>query len=192
MGGHRQQVANKLDKTRGAYVGQHVESSDGPESQRPGDLQRPDGVLGLAERVVGVAVADVAPDRAVQGRDDAVSAAGGALEGVAEVVWLVDLEGAAQRRKAGEDDEQDDEQLDDAQQVLQPQPPLQREAVDEEGRRDAGQADAALVPAVDLDLRGVEDIFAKDDGVRAGPSCRQSVSQSVSQHNRCHHQLTDR
>lgn len=42
--------------------------------------------------------------------------------------------------------------------------------MEEERERDKGKADSALVPAVDLDVCGVEDVLAGHDGIRAGPA----------------------
>lgn len=157
-------------------VGQHVQDADNGNGGGSGDFQRAHRVLHLRHCVVCVAVADVAPDDVVEGGDDAVGAAGGAVEGAVEVVGLVDLEVAAQGREARDDDDEEDDELDDAEGVLQPQAPFQGEAVDQEGGGDAGEADAALVPAVDGDLGGVEDVFAKDDAVGACPAEQHDVA----------------
>lgn len=42
--------------------------------------------------------------------------------------------------------------------------------MDEEGGGDAGESDTTLVPAVHLDVGGVQDVLAEDDGVGAGPA----------------------
>lgn len=152
-------------------VDEHVHDGDGADGQGRGNLEGALRVLGLAEGVVGVAVADITPDDVVQGRDDAIGAAGGALKGVGEVVGLlVDLEVAAQRHEAGNDDDEDDEQLDDAEGVLQTETPFQRTAMDEERGRDARQTNTALIPAIDLDIRRVQDKLAKDDRVSGRPA----------------------
>lgn len=107
-------------------VGKHVEDCYGAEGEGCGDLEGAHGVLGLGQRVVGVAVADVGPDDVVEGGHDAVGRAGGAGEGVGEVIGLLDarLEVAAEGGEAGEDDEEEDEQLDYAEEVLQTQTPV--------------------------------------------------------------------
>jgi len=146
-------------------VDEHVEHRDDADGQGRGDAQGPDGVARLAQGIVGVAVANVAPDDVVKSRDDAVDAARGALEGIGEVVRLLvlgELEMAGQRHPAAHDDDEDDNDLDEAEQVLQADAPLERQAVDQKGRRDAGKADAALVPPVDLDVGSVEDVLAGD------------------------------
>jgi len=153
-------------------VREHVEDGDQAKGERRGDLERAHGVLRLGQGVVRVAVADVRPDDVVQRGDDAVRAARRAGEGVGEVVGLLDagLQVAREGGEAGADDDEEDDELDDAEEVLQAQAPVQGEAVDQEGGRDAGEPDAALVPAVDLDVRRVQDVLAEDDGVRAGPA----------------------
>lgn len=107
-------------------VGQHVEDCYGAEGEGCGNLEGAYGVLGLSQRVVGVAVADVGPDDVVEGGHDAVGRAGCAGEGVGEVVGLLNagLEVAAEGGETGEDDEQEDEQLDYAEEVLQTQTPV--------------------------------------------------------------------
>lgn len=158
-------------------VDQHVKHADDADCEGRCDLERADGVLGLAEGVVGVAVADVAPDDVVERRDDAVGAARRPLKRVGEVVGLlVELDAARQRRPASKDHDQDDEDLDAAEEVLESQPPFECEAVDQEREGEAGQADAALVPPVDLDVGGVQDVFAEDDGVAAGPAEEDNVA----------------
>lgn len=75
----------------------------------------------------------------------------------------------AERDEAGDDDEDEDDDLEDAEEVLQAQAPVQREAVDEERESDACEADQAESPAAGLDIRGEEDVFTKDEGVSGGP-----------------------
>jgi hypothetical protein len=36
----------------------------------------------------------------------------------------------------------------------------------------ASKTNTSLIPAIDFDIRSVQDVFAKDDGVRTGPACR--------------------
>ena len=85
--GHRREIGN---------VDEHVHDGDRPQSQGRGDLECADGVLGLGQSVVGVAVPDVRPDYVVERGDDPVGAPGGALESVREVVRWVDLERSAE------------------------------------------------------------------------------------------------
>jgi len=136
-------------------VDKHVQDGDDADGHRRGNLERSDGVLGLAEGVVGVAVADVAPDDVVERCDNTVGTSRGPLKGIREVVGLLvlgQLDVAGESNPAGNDNDQDDEYLDGAQDVLESDPPLQRCAVDEERGRDAGQADYTLVPTPNLDI----------------------------------------
>lgn len=152
--GHRGEVGN---------VDKHVEHRDDANGQRRGDAQGADGVACFAQRIVRIRISNVAPDDVVQGRDDAVGAARGALKGVGEVVRLLvlgELEVAGKRNPAANDDDEDDDDLDGTEQVLQSDAPLECQAVDQKGRRDAGEADAALVPPVDLNVGSVEDVLA--------------------------------
>lgn len=89
---------------------------------------------------------------------------------------LVNLEGASERGPSRDDYEEDDEQLDYAEQVLQPQAPLQRQTVDQESRRDARKSNATLIPPVHLDLRSVQDVLAKDDRVGSSPAKQEHIA----------------
>lgn len=73
---------------------------------------------------------------------------------------LGELEVAGKRNPAANDDDEDDDDLDGTEQVLQSDAPLECQAVDQKGRRDASEADAALVPPVDLNVGSVEDVLA--------------------------------
>jgi hypothetical protein len=84
--GHRGEVGD---------VDEHVHDGDRTQSERRGDLERADGVLGFGKGVVGVAVPDVRPDHVVERGDDPVGAPGGPFESVGEVVGWVDLERSA-------------------------------------------------------------------------------------------------
>ncbi len=154
-------------------VGEHVEDGDAAEGEGRGELEGAGRVLGLGEGVVCVAVADEAPDDVVEGHDDAVAAARGALEGVVEVVDLAHLGQVDERR---DDDDDDDEDLEHAEHVLQADPPLERRAVDEERGRQAPQRNAALIPVRDLDARRMQDVLAKHDGVAGRPAQQQDVA----------------
>ena len=147
LGGDRGEVRN---------VYEHVQHGDGTKSKRCGDLERAYGVFGLAEGVVGVAVANIAPDDVVKRCDDTVRAASGALEGVIKIVRLVDLDGAAEGCPARDHNQKNDEQLDDTEQILKTQAPLQSQAVNEKRSRDACKAHSTLIPAVDFDVGGVD------------------------------------
>ena len=105
-------------------VDEHVENADAQDAERCSELECADRVLHLGHGVVGVAVADVAPDDVVERGHDAVRRAGGSLEGVREVVRLLHLQMPTERGEASEDDDEQDEQLDDAQEVLEAQTPL--------------------------------------------------------------------
>lgn len=148
------------------HVCEHVQDGNGAEGQRGGELERPGRVLGLAEGVVGVAVTDKAPNDVVQRRDDAVRTAGRALERLGESVVLPHLFEIDQR---GYDDDDNDQDLQNTQEILQSDSPFQRRAVDQEGSRQTCQRDASLVPPRHIDLRGVQDVLAKDDRVARRP-----------------------
>lgn len=154
-------------------VGEHVEDRDGADGEGRGKLEGARRVLGLAEGVVGVAVPDEAPDDVVEGRHDAVGAAVGALKGIVQVVDFANLFQIGER---GDNDEDNDENLDYAEQVLQADAPFEGGAVDDKGDRQAGEGDAALVPAGDLDAGGVQDVLAKDDRVAGGPAEEDNVA----------------
>jgi len=85
-------------------------------------------------------------------------------------VRLLDLESAPERSPACNDNDEDDDEFDDTEKVLQTQPPFQCESMDQERSRDASETDAALVPAIHLDLCRGEDVLAKDDRVRTSPA----------------------
>lgn len=160
-------------------VDEHVKNRDGDDTGGRSDLEGANGVLGLAEGVVGVAVSNVTPDDVVQSCDNSISAAGGALEGIAEVVRLLvlgELDMATKGNETTQNDDQDDDQLDRTKEVLQAQTPLERKTVDQEGGGDACQTNAALVPPVDLNVGRVEDVLAEDDGVTTSPTEQDDIS----------------
>lgn len=76
-------------------VDEHIEDCNGAKGERGGAFECADGILGFAQGIVGVAVANVAPNNIIEGCDDAVCATGGADEGVVEIVWFIDFEGAS-------------------------------------------------------------------------------------------------
>lgn len=82
----------------------------------------------------------------------------------------INLDMAGQRHPPGDNHKQDNHQLDDAQQVLQPQSPFHRRGVDEKRHRDTRQTDPPLIPPAHLDVRGVQDILAKHHAVTCGPA----------------------
>ena len=87
-----------------------------------------------------------------------------------EVVGLVDAKFTSESGKSREDDDEQNDELDNTKSILQTKTPLQSETVDEEGRGDACETDASLVPAVDRNLGSVENVFTEDDTVAASPS----------------------
>lgn len=125
--------------------------------------------------VVGVRVSDKRPNHVIQRVDNTVTTPAGALKGIGKVVRFLNLEMTTESHPAGNHDDQDDDQLDHAEEVLQPQAPFQRKCVHKESGGDARQTDTALVPSVDLDLRRVEDVLAEDDAVARGPAKEHSV-----------------
>lgn len=158
-------------------VDEHVKNRDGTDGDGSSKLQGADRVLRLAEGVVGVAVTDVGPDDVVDGGDDTVGTAGGALKGIVEVVEvIVDLEVTAEGNEASDDHEEDNGELDPAEKVLQAQTPLEGGTVDDEGRGDASETDTTLVEAGDLNVGGVQDVLAKDDRVTGGPTEEDDVA----------------
>lgn len=82
---------------------------------------------------------------------------------------------SSQRYPASDNDEQDDNQLNNTEQVLQSKTPFHRERMDEECSGETGQPDTALVPATNLDIGGVEDVFTKDDTVAGSPAQQDGV-----------------
>lgn len=167
LGRHRGEISN---------VDEHVQDRDGSEGQRGRNLQRPNRILGLGERVVGVAVSDVAPDDIVQRSDNPVCASRGSLECMVEIVRLVDLDGSSQGSPSRDHNQENDGKLDHTQEILQPQTPLQEQAVYEEGSGDASKSDTTLVPSVDFDVGSVQYVLSKDDRVRSGPAKQDDVA----------------
>lgn len=153
-------------------VGEHVQDRDGADGQGSGNPESPGRVLGLAEGVVCVAVADEAPNDVVKRGDYAVGTAGGALKGMVKAVDLLDLFDIGQRRN---DDNDDNADLDNAQHVLKTQSPFQSGAVDQESRRDTSHSNASLVPIRNLDPRSVENVFAKDHRVAGRPAQQDDI-----------------
>lgn len=162
--GHTSKVGN---------VGQHVQNSDTANSQGSGDLEGAGRVLGLAEGVVCVAVANETPNDVVQRGDYAVGTSSCALEGVVEAVDLLDLLDIGQR---SDDDDDDDANLDNTEDVLETNTPFQGRAVDQKRRRDAGHGNSSLVPIRNLDSGGIEDVLSKDDRVTSRPTQEDNIS----------------
>lgn len=148
-------------------VGEHVQDRDGADGQGRGNPEGSGRVLGLAEGVVCVAVADETPDDVVKRGDDTIGTTGGALKGIVKAVDLLDLFDIGQGRN---DDNDDDANLDDSQEVLKTQSPLHSSAVNQEGSRDTSHGNTSLVPIRNLDPRRVEDVFAKDHRVTSRPA----------------------
>ena len=90
----------------------------------------------------------------VQTQAERRRAGGRALERVREVVRLVHFHVSPKCDEAGEHDEHEHEDLEHAEEVLQAQAPLQREAVQEEGEGDACESDETERPAGGLDISG--------------------------------------
>lgn len=165
------------DSSKVGNVDEHVDYGDGDDGDGSSDLESADGVLGLAEGVVGVAVTDETPDDVVESGDNTVGATGGSLECVVEVVGLlVDLEMSAESDEAAEDDDENNDDLDYAESVLEPDTPFESTAVNEEGGGDASKANTTLVPAVNLYIGGVKNVLAKDDGVTGGPTEENNIA----------------
>lgn len=148
-------------------VGEHVEDRDGADGQGGGDPEGSGRVLGLAEGVVCVAVADETPDDVVKRSDDTIGTTGSALKGIVKAVDLLDLFDIGQGRN---NDNDDNANLDNTQEVLKTQSPLQRSAVNQESSCDTSHSNTSLVPIRNLDSRRVEDVFAKDHRVTSRPA----------------------
>lgn len=153
-------------------VGEHVQDGDGTNGQGSGNLESSGRVLGLAEGVVRVAVADETPDDVVERSDYTIGTAGSSLKGIVKTVDLLDLLDVGQGR---DDDDDDNANLDDTQKVLKTQPPLQGSAVDQKGRGDTSHGNASLVPIRNLDSGGVENVLAKDDRVTGRPAQQDDI-----------------
>ena len=172
----RAQDLGSRDGRKVGNVGEHVQDGDDTQGERGGNFECPDGVLGLGKSIVGVRVANVTPDDIVEGGDDTVTRPGRPGKGVGKVVGLLlNLDVSAEGDEAANDDDQQDRNLDDAEQVLQPQPPFERKTVDEKGGGDAGDSDATLVESIDLDSRRRENVLSKYDRVASSPSEEQGV-----------------
>lgn len=48
--------------------------------------------------------------------------------------------------------------------------------MDQEGSRNAGKTNAALVPAVDFNVGGVQDVLAEGNGIGASPTKQNDIS----------------
>lgn len=68
------------------------------------------------------------------------------------------------------DDQEQNQKLDNAQEVLKAETPVHGKGVNQESSCDTGESDTTLVPAVDLDTGGVQNVLSEDDGVGAGPT----------------------
>lgn len=160
-------------------VDEHVQDRDHTDGERSGDLESAHGVLCLGQGVVGVAVTNVTPDDVVKSGHDTISGTSGALKRLGEVVRLLvfgELEMTTKGNPAGDNDDQDDDDLDGAEEVLKTDTPLDRGGMDQEGGSDAGETDSTLVPSVDLNVGGVQDVLAKDDRVAACPAEQHNIS----------------
>lgn len=153
-------------------VGQHVKDGDGTEGSWSGNLQSLDWVLGLGKSVVGVGVSNVRPNDVVESGDNSVCGSGSSSKGIGEVIWLLNawLKVASKGSESGADDQEKNQKLDNAQEVLKTETPVHGECVNQESNCDTGESDTTLVPAVDLDTGGVQNILSEDDGVGAGPT----------------------
>lgn len=83
---------------------------------------------------------------------------------------------ASKSGESSENNNEQDDELYNTKNVLQAKTPLQSQTVDKEGRSDASETNSSLVPAVDGNLRSIEDVFTKDDAVRSSPSEENNVS----------------
>lgn len=78
--------------------------------------------------------------------------------------------------ESSDDNNEQDDKLYNTENVLQAKTPLQSETVNEEGGRDTSETDTSLVPAVDRNLGGIENIFTENDAVGSSPSEENNVS----------------
>jgi hypothetical protein len=85
-------------------------------------------------------------------------------------VWVGDFDGTSQSGETRDDDDQEDRELDETEQVLKTETPLECKPMNQEGGSNTGKTNTTLVPTVDFDIRGVQDVFAEDNGVGTSPA----------------------
>lgn len=83
---------------------------------------------------------------------------------------------ASKSGESSDDDNEQNDKLDNTKNVLQAKTPLQSQTVNKEGRRDTSETNSSLIPAVDRDLGGIEDVFTKDDAVGSSPTKKNDVA----------------
>jgi len=83
---------------------------------------------------------------------------------------------ATERRKSRHDNQQQDEKLDRAQQILQPQAPIQSQPMNQKGVGNTSKPYTSLVPSIDFDIGGVEDIFSENHRVGSCPAEKNDVA----------------
>jgi hypothetical protein len=83
---------------------------------------------------------------------------------------ILDVHMASEGHPAANDNEHDNDKLDHTKEVLEVKAPFQGKGVDEEGGGNTGKTNATLVPAINLDIGGIEDVLAEHNTVAGGPS----------------------
>lgn len=77
---------------------------------------------------------------------------------------------SGQSGESGKDDKEQKSRLEDAEEIHDPQAPLERETMDEQRKSDDAQADSARVPSVALLASCSEEVLSYDDGISSAPS----------------------
>lgn len=159
-------------------VTEHVEDSDHDQGQRTSNLQGSNGVLGLGKSVVGVGVTNKGPNDVVESHDDSVSGSLlGAREGVSEVgVGVLDvLESSAKSNPSDNGDDSNHKELENTEEVLQSETPLDGERVDKEAESKTSETNTSLVPSGNFNTRGIENVLSENDRVGGSPTEEEDV-----------------
>ena len=158
-------------------VDKHVENRHDPDGQRGCNLERSDRIAGFAKGIVGVAVANIAPDDIVERSDNTICTPSSSFKGIGEVVrFLGKLDVAAKCNPARHHNDQHDDEFNYTEKVLESETPLESGAMDQEGSGDTSKADTSLVPSINFDIGGVKYVFAKHDRIASRPSEENHVS----------------
>ncbi len=85
------QLGHSHARTRFSYIDQHIQNGHSTQSKRSRNFQGPHRISRFTQGVIGIAVANVAPDHVVQGCHNPVCATSGTLECVVEIMGFVNL-----------------------------------------------------------------------------------------------------
>lgn len=112
------------------------------------------------------------PDNVVQSRDKGVGVRLGSSESVLEIRWVGGsaLDMSSESHKAGEDDENEDDDLEESEQVLKSKSPSRQGAVEEEGKSDDSDTDSSLIPSSEFGSGGIQQHFTRVHTVSGRPS----------------------